>query len=198
MRLHHGDFRLLEKHVTPGTARLVVADPPWRRDGLDYWPDVAGLSRRLLMGGGLLAAFPPLLFLPQVVAALGQHLEYQWTVALFRGDPAPLVIPLHVMNGWRPLLVDSNGRTGNLRIRDALNYARTTWKKKYHPWEQNPDELLYLVEHLTQPGDMVVDFFGGSFEAVVCRQTGRRYHGADADEGCVSIGRKRVEESMRP
>jgi DNA modification methylase len=43
---------------------------------------------------------------------------------------------------------------------------------------------------------MVADFFGGSFEAaVVCRQTGRRYHGADTDEGCVSIGRKRVHET---
>ncbi len=196
VRLHHGDFRQLEKHVKPGTARLVVADPPWGKDALDLWPDVAALSSRLLMSGGLLVAFPPLMFLPQVVAALCQHLSYQWTVALFRGDPAPLVIPLHVMNGWRPLFLYSNGKTGNLRIRDALNYARTTWKKKFHPWEQNPDELRYLVEHLTQPGDMVVDFFGGSFgAAVVCRTAGRRYCGSDTDEGCVNIGRKRLQDS---
>lgn len=197
VRLHHGDFRLLEKHVKPGTARLIVADPPWGRDAIDYWLDIAALSSRLLMDGGLLVAFPPLMFLPPVVAALGQHLVYQWTVALFRGDPAPLVIPQHIMNGWRPLLLYSKGKTGNLRIRDALNYARTTWKKKFHPWEQNPDELRYLVEHLTQPGDMVVDFFGGSFgAAVVCRETGRRYHGADTDMGCVHIGRKRVQETV--
>jgi hypothetical protein len=34
------------------------------------------------------------------------------------------------------------------------------WKTKHHRWEQNPDELRYLVDHLTQPGDTVVDFFG--------------------------------------
>lgn len=44
-------------------------------------------------------------------------------------------------------------------------------------------------------GKVAQDFIRGSFgAAVVCRQTGRRYHGADTDEGCVRIGRKRVEE----
>lgn len=67
-------------------------------------------------------------------------------------------------------------------------------KKEFHPWEQNQDEHRYLVEHLTQPGDVVVEFFGGSFgAAVVCRELGRRYHGADTNEECVSIGRKRVQ-----
>jgi len=47
-----------------------------------------------------------------------------------------------------------------------------------------------IKEHLTQPGDLVVDCFGGSFgAALVCRETGRLYHGADTDKGCVNIGR---------
>lgn len=49
--------------------------------------------------------------------------------------------------------------------------------------------------HLTAPGDLVVDFFGGSFgAAVVCQQTRRQYRGCDTDEGCVNIGRRRLQE----
>jgi ParB-like nuclease domain/DNA methylase len=199
VRLHHCDFRMLEKHVRPGTARLVLVDPPWGRDALGLWPDVATCADALLVDGGVAAVLTPLMYLPEVVAALGHRLQYRWTMALFRGDPCPLVVSEQIMNAWRPVLLYSKGECGPLRIRDALSYSRAAWKKEFHPWEQNPDEHRYLVEHLTQPGELVVDFFGGSFgSAVVCREAGRRYHGADTDEGCVSIGRKRVMDAGIP
>jgi ParB-like chromosome segregation protein Spo0J len=195
VQLHHCDFRQLEYHVRHGSARLVIVDPPWGKDALDLWPDVAKCAQTTLMEGGVLAVLTPLMYLPQVVAALGDRLQYRWTMALFRGDPCPLVMSQQVMNGWRPVLLYSKGECGQLRIRDALSYSRAAWKKKYHPWEQNPEEIRYLVEHLTETGDVVVDFFGGSFgAAVVCQQTHRQYRGCDTDEGCVNIGRRRLHE----
>lgn len=193
--IHHCDFRQLVKVVKPDTARLAVVDPPWGADALDLWPDVAGVAHDLLTDGGLLAVFTPIMYMPQVVAALGTRLQYLWTMALFRGDPCPLVMNKQVMNGWRPVLLYSKGKAGFLQWRDTLSYSRTSWQKQYHPWEQNPEELLYLVEHLAGPGELVLDFFGGSFGAAVsCKKAGRRYHGCDVDEGCVNIGRKRLLE----
>lgn len=195
VHLHHCDFRQLRQHVRPGSARIVLADPPWDRDALALWPEIAECAASFLADDGLLVAFPPIMGLPDVIAALGYHLQYRWTLSLFRGDPCPLVKGTQIMNGWRPVLLYDKGHRHELRVRDALSYSRASWEKKYHPWEQNPDELLYLVEHLTGPGELVLDFFGGSFvAAVACRQLRRQYVGCDSDEGCVNIGRKRVTE----
>jgi len=170
---------------------------PWDRDALALWPEIAECAASFLADDGLMVAFPPITGLPDVIAALGHHLQYRWTLSLFRGDPCPLVKGTQIVNGWRPVLIYDKGRCLELRVRDALSYSRASWEKKFHPWEQNPDELLYLVEHLTGPGERVVDFFGGSFvAAVACRQLRRQYVGCDTDEGCVNIGRKRVADAV--
>jgi len=196
VRLFHCDFRHLVQHVGPATARLVLADPPWGRDALALWPEIAACAETMLSEGGVLAALPPIMCLPEVIAAIGQRLQYRWTLALFRGDPCPLVQGTQIANGWRPVLLYARGRCQELRIRDAVGYSRATWQKKFHPWEQDPDELSYLIERLTQAGECVVDLFGGSFVgAVVSRRLGRRYYGCDTDAGCVDIGRKRVGDT---
>lgn len=64
------------------------------------------------------------------------------------------------------------------------------------PWEQNPDEISYLVQHFSDPAGLVVAFFGGGFGAVlVCRNVGWGYCGFNTDKACVNIGRKRSKGS---
>lgn len=60
---------------------------------------------------------------------------------------------------------------------------------------QPVEEAVKVIEAFTQPGELVVDLFGGSFTtAVACQMTGRNFKGCDIDESCVNLGRKRISD----
>jgi tRNA/tmRNA/rRNA uracil-C5-methylase (TrmA/RlmC/RlmD family) len=68
--------------------------------------------------------------------------------------------------------------------------------KEHHEWGQDESEVSYLVRHLTEPGDLVVDpFCGGGTIPVVCKELGRRWLATEIDKGTALVARKRVAES---
>lgn len=70
--------------------------------------------------------------------------------------------------------------------------------KDHHVWGQALDEALYLVEHLSQPGDLVVDpMCGGGTVPVAAARLGRRCVASELDEAtfAVALDRLRAEQS---
>jgi len=76
---------------------------------------------------------------------------------------------------------------------DVWTYETVTPTPQKHPCEKPLPMLHDVVRCSSRPGDVVCEFFGGSFRmAEVALSEGRRYVGCDADEHWARVGTERA------
>ena len=81
------------------------------------------------------------------------------------------------------------------RDSSILDYSIVRGKESYGHFAQKPVPLMrYLIEKVTQPGDLVVDFcMGVGSTGVAAIESGRTFIGIDTDPEYVAIARARIE-----
>ena len=68
--------------------------------------------------------------------------------------------------------------------------------KEHHDWGQDQSEVEYLIEKLTQPGELVVEpFCGGGSVPAAAKKLGRRWIATEIDETTALIARKRLSRN---
>ena len=106
-----------------------------------------------------------------------------------------LVGPLHLRRQYDDLrrpFAAPNGFT------DVWTYATAPSTSSRHPCEKPEAMLRDVVRCSSRPGDVVCEFFGGSFRmAEVALSEGRRYIGCDADEHWARVGVERARAAER-
>lgn len=188
--IRHCDFRTLD--IAPDSVDLVFTDPPYPKEYLPLWADLAQFAYRVLRPGHLLITYSGLIVLPEVIKQLGRHLTYIWCGAIHLPGSSPRIWSRRILHAWRPLLMYAKG-----------NYEPGRWitdftvsggrEKLLHPWQQSSNPARYYIERLTNPGDLVVDpFLGSGTTAVAAVALGRRFIGCDIDEAAVEVARERL------
>ncbi len=70
-------------------------------------------------------------------------------------------------------------------------------EKRYHPTQKPLALIRWVLENYTNPGDLVLDPFSGSFTTgVACHQTGRRFIGIELDPTYYALGRRRLLDAL--
>lgn len=65
--------------------------------------------------------------------------------------------------------------------------------KQHHAWGQAESEATWFVEHLSRPGDLVVDpMMGGGTIPVAAHRSGRRCVAAEIDEATYAVALDRL------
>lgn len=188
-----GDMRKLGAELEPESVDAIVTDPPYPKEYLPLWSDLARLAGRVLKPGGYLVAYSGQICLPEVMAMLSEHLRYCWLAGVYLHGPHPQIWPRRVRNALRVVLIYQ---------RPPIE-ARDRWftdlvdspapSKEYHEWGQAVEPVRYYLEQFTEPGDLVLDpFLGGGTTAVACVQTSRRVIGFEADSDKADVARLRV------
>jgi len=202
LQLLHCRLQDLKKEagLESGSVHVILTDPPYERAWIEQWSDLGVFAADVLVEGGLLVAHCGIHFLPEVMASLGQHLKYRWTLSTsWSGSGnSQFVGGKSVLNKWLPILVFSKGKP-NFPKGFSDTIQCDVQEKEHHLWQQPVEVFQRLVEDFSVPGDLVVDPCGGSFTtAIACLQaTGRRrFIGCDMDEQCVHIGHKRLAEEL--
>jgi ParB-like chromosome segregation protein Spo0J len=188
---YHSDFR--ESAWKESSFDFLVCDPPWAKVSL--YGDISRFASRALKPGKLLLCYSGPLFLPQVIANLSNHLKYVWQfIVQYSGKN------LQCINGifrrYASVLVFSNGdRTNRHGCYDSYDTCRIS-SKQFHKWEQDLGPIQYWIDRLTDPGDMIGDFFLGSgTTAVACKLIGnRKFVGCDVDPQCIKTTEYRLKE----
>lgn len=175
----HGDFRAALADIEPGTVDLILTDPPYGPKHTDLYDALGEFAARTLKPGGSLIAYSGQSNLGEAWAALNAHLRYWWTLALEHRAGGQQLMGKRVICEWKPLLWFVRDRRGHDRwVADRVRGSGA--RKDLHEWAQGVEEVAYLVEQLTDPGDLVVDPFAGSgsfgYAAV---ELGRRFVGCD-------------------
>lgn len=174
---------------------LVFTDPPYPREFLPAWTELAEWAARALKPGALLVAYSGQYHLPEVIERLSAHLDYQWLGWISTTGPQVAVHQRPIMSGGKPLLVFSNGTLASpfseRRFFDAAQSGERT--RVRHTWEQDEGPAAYYIDALTERGEYVADpFLGSGTFAFVARKLERRFVGCDIDANAVSVTRQRL------
>jgi len=91
--------------------------------------------------------------------------------------------------------------TGTLRGKrdnSVLRFATCPPHDRNHPTEKPVDLLTYLIEKITDPGDVVCDpFMGSGTTGIACIRAGRKFIGIEKDARYFEIARARLENELR-
>lgn len=178
-----GDFREVLMDIPDASIPLILTDPPYPKEFLPLWSDLGKFAAQKLAPGGILASYSGQMFLPQVLSLLSEHLDYWWCGAVMHlgnGNLTPLGFPVRkVINGWKPILLFVRKDDGYDSVfRDVMPGAGP--EKDAHNWAQPVAEAAWLIEMLSNEGDLIIDPFAGSGTVgVACDTTKRRFIGAE-------------------
>lgn len=191
--IRHGDFREVLADIPDWSVDAIITDPPYPKDYIPLFGDLAELAARILKPRGVLVVMCGQFWLREYMAELDKHLRYRWTAAYIAQGPRTRVHAAGVATGWKPLLVyQGPDAFGQPFITDDL-FDSAGDDKRHHHWGQSETGIAEQVERLTQPGALIVDpFLGGGTTAVVCRDLGRRFIGCDLDAAHVTTSRERL------
>jgi len=152
------------------------------------------LALAKLKPGGLCLAYCAQMYLPGVLAAMARHLDYWWTFAVQVADQPKAIYARSIQARWKPIVAFAKRP-----IRPAANWLADLIEgggrdKRYHEWGQAEAEAVYLIQRLTEPGQLVVDpYAGGGAFLAAAKATNRRWLATERDEATAIIARKRLE-----
>ncbi len=188
-----GDMDVLWKRLDDDSTDLFMTDPPYA--DVDSYGRLAELAAAKLKPGGLCLAYTGQLHLPEIMEAMGRHLRYWWMIAVEFGGQHCAIHPRRIQNAWKPIIAYAKPP-----IRKAPNWLSDHLDgggrdKQHHDWGQDESEVEYLIQRLTEPGQLVVDpFCGGGTIPAACKTLGRRWLATEVDRATALVARKRLAE----
>jgi ParB-like chromosome segregation protein Spo0J len=185
--LRAGDFRDVLADIPDGSVDLILTDPPYGDDATPIYGELAKFASRVLVDGGSLICYSGQSVLPDVMNQMTPHLRYWWTLALEHAHGGQQFPGKWVMVEWKPILwFVKDRRRGRQYVADRVRGSRPD--KVAHEWAQGIAETFYVIEQLTEPGQLVVDPFAGSGAfGLAAVELGRNFIGSDLNPGS-SVG----------
>lgn len=197
IQIKTGDFREMSKQLADDSVDLVLTDPPYPKQYLPLWSDLGRVAARVLRPGGSLISYCGHYQVLEVGNLLAAHLRYWWLLMIEHTGPCARLPGKWVFAGFKPALWFVKERRGDNRYVADRIVSRPD--KRYHKWGQGIGPLVYLIERLTNPGNLVLDpFMGGGTTAVACLQTGRRFIGYEIDSQSADVARRRIANAQLP
>jgi 16S rRNA G966 N2-methylase RsmD len=193
----HCDLTSAMAGIAPQSIDAVITDPPYPREYLPLYGELAQGAAWVLKPGGSMLVMVGQSYLPEILALTTPYMCYHWTVAyLTLGGQAAQLWQRRVNAFWKPVLWFVNGDYNGQWIGDV---ARSDVNdKRFHGWGQSESGMADLIERFTGPGDLILDpFCGAGTTGVAAIALGRGFIGIDIDESVVSIAKARLAEVRR-
>ena len=180
--LRIGDARIVLDDIAPNSVPLILTDPPYGNDAEPLYEWLAQWAARVLIPGGSLICFTGQSKLDRDMQILGRHLKYWWLL-IMPHQQAQRIPGRFVTANFKPVLWHvKEHRRGRTLLPDVLTSPNRD--KLAHDWAQGNGGVWSVIEHLTEPGELIVDPFAGTATwGRVANEMGRYWIGADIEPG---------------
>lgn len=188
------DFRLVANDFPAESVSLIFTDPPYDRESLPLYGSLADFASNVLLPGGSLLTYAPHYALPQVMKAMSGKLRYFWMVVILHSGTKALMREYGIRVWYKPILWYVKGDRYNKQniIPDVI---QSNPEKSDHEWQQSITEAKWLIENLTELGDLVVDPLAGSGTTLIAAKVcNRRWIGIEKDARTVALANQRLSE----
>jgi ParB-like chromosome segregation protein Spo0J len=194
--LHHAPCVDALKGLDAGSVDWLITDPPYPRDYLAVYDDLARVAEHSLKDGGSLLCMVGQSFVPEIMSALTSRLKYHWVLAYMTpGGQAVQVWDRRVNTFWKPILWFTKGAYNGGWIGDVATSKANDNDKTKHHWGQSESGMLDLMRRFVKPGDTVLDpFMGGGTTGLVADHLGCRFIGYDNDQNSFNVGAARLAD----
>ena len=192
-----------ELPLSADSVDLIFTDPPYLREFLPRYGWLAHEAMRVLKPGGFVLAMCGGMYVNQIYRMFDDAgLTYFFEAVQETTGDAPTCWRdgYPVVAKAKPMLIYSKG-PGRPRVGGMFNLFRSQggWSKLYHHWGQDVGSARYYIDHLSAPGDLVLDpFVGGGTTLVACELIGRRGIGFDLDPAALATTALRLANSDAP
>lgn len=214
--LHTGDCRAILPGIDPASVALLLTDPPYgvgERCNRHTAGRGRGGERRLQGGPARSYDFPPVRgdaapFDPAPLLHFPRLLLFGANHYADRLPPSPSWLVWDKLDGLtskREIGFNDNADLemawtnlgGPARIIPhrwmGLLKASENSERRVHPTQKPVALMARIIEHFTNPGDLVLDpYMGSGTTGVACMQTGRRFIGIEIEEAYAAIARARI------
>lgn len=188
----HGDMRELGERIASDSVDLILTDPPYPEEFLPLFSELSVLAHRILKPGGLCLVYSGQIFLPEVMGRLCIALEYAWTFAIRHSGGNQRIFKMNVNTGWKPVIAFYKPPL-SIWWDSFIDVVSGGREKDLHEWQQAESEAAYFIEHLTLPGQVVVDPFCGSGTVLkAAKDLNRQYQGIELDPEYVARASRRL------
>jgi 16S rRNA G966 N2-methylase RsmD len=197
-----GDFLLLncdinDASIQDGSVDWIITDPPYPKEFVGLYADLAKRASQWLRPGGSLIAMAGQSHVPEVMKALlSAGLKYHWALAyLTPGGQSVQVFPRRVNTFWKPVFWFVNGEYDGQWIGDVAKSDTNDNDKRFHEWGQSESGFADLIARFTRPGDMICDpFMGGGTTGAVALTLDRNFIGIEKDASVFATAKRRLAE----
>ena len=188
-----GDFREYAQQIPDESIELIFTDPPYDRESIPLFADLAQIAARVLRPGGSLIAYCGQIQLPHVLAGMSEHLRYWWVNACVHSGKHNQMDKYGIKNGWKPMVWFVKGTRGDVQtfVEDTVTGAE---EKSHHAWQQAESEAAYYIEKLCSPSGIVWEPFGGGGTTLAaCESLGRKWIACELDPASAA----RIADRLR-
>jgi len=189
-----GEFQQVCKELKENSIDYIITDPPYGKDYLSLYEDLAETASRILKDGGSLFVLTGQSYLPEIIKLINSYLKYNWTLAyLTPGGQSVQLWQRKVNTFWKPVLWYIKGEYEGKWIGDVTKSDTNDNDKRFMGWQQSESGMGDLVERVTNHGELILDpFMGSGTTGVVALRLGRRFIGIDCDPEIVNIAKQRI------
>ena len=186
--------------VAEGSLDAIFTDPPYPREFLPCYSELAEFAVHALRPGGLLMAMAGHLHLPAILDLMRvPGLSWRWMIAYNYQKPRQMIHCAKVSVGWKPFLVyaKDGGPSPDAYSQDAFKIPpRRGDDKAAHHWGQSVGGAKMVAEEWLRPGWRVCDPFVGAGSLLIAASlAGCEVSGCDIDPRHVETTRRKWRES---
>jgi ParB-like chromosome segregation protein Spo0J len=193
--LIQGDFSSASANsIAESSVDLIFTDPPYDRESIPLYGELAKLASRVLEDGGSLLTYAGHYTLPSIFDLMkNSGLTYWWIIPVLHAGPFAKVFPKQVTVTWKPLLWFVKGtklRTPEF-IRDSIQSELPD--KDPHDWAQSTIEAEHIISKLTIENDVVLDpMMGSGTTGIAALKLNRKFVGIEKDKETFEIAISRI------
>jgi 16S rRNA G966 N2-methylase RsmD len=189
-----GDFNHVLPTLPDESVDLIFTDPPYDKESLPLYSQLAEHAERILTPGGSLFAYVGHYAVIQVATEMSAHLNYLWLCGVKHSGNAARLPGFALFVHWKPLLWFVKGARRDKEM--VADFVTSEFEgKDDHDWQQASKEAAYYIERLTIEGEMVLDpLCGSGTTCLAALQLGRRCLGIEIDPDRAAVAKTRIHQ----